>query len=77
MPCYYTGSAEGDLRLAAEEREKTMTQLTQLLCKSCKELSKYAFMQHWPEDLRKWYSNHKKVDAERKRKEKSNVNRGR
>src|SRR5262245_60763143 len=33
MPCFYTGTAEGDARLAADEAHLALTNVTEMLCK--------------------------------------------
>lgn len=69
MPCYYTGSAEGDARYAAEQANdlanryrKELDKLTDLLCKAgkCYERGTPA-----PKELRDWWQKHKKEDAKR------------
>ena len=32
MPCYYTGTAEGDAKLAADEARRELTRVTSMLC---------------------------------------------
>lgn len=36
MPCYVTGSAEGDARLSAQEARAEATRVTALLCRACR-----------------------------------------
>ena len=71
MPCYYTGSAEGDARLAAEEtRErlgKEITNRTRLLCSICQTAEEAKLT--LPKDVQTWWNKHKKVDKKRKEKE--------
>lgn len=62
MPCFYTGSAEGDARLNAAESHKALTKATRVLCKTCKWLEKSNLMDHSPSELKKWWTSHKKVD---------------
>ncbi len=70
MPCYYTGSAEGDAQLAAkearEELGKTITELNRYLCAACHvlEINGWPF----PRGLDKWWKKHKKIDAKRKKR---------
>ncbi len=62
MPCYYTGSAEGDAKLAhqqeAVELSREITNLTRLLCEACTELS----MDNVSDELKKWWKQHQKID---------------
>lgn len=60
MPCYYTGSAEGDSDLMAEEVRKNLTQLTRWVC---------AAQQHGAIDVekvspkfRRWLRDHAAMD---------------
>lgn len=64
MPCYYTGSAEGDAELRAEESRKLVTELTQMLCSLCEKIPE----KDLPQNVAKWYKKHRKVDEERVRK---------
>ncbi len=75
MPCYYTGSAEGDRALAWEESAKenaeTITKLTQLLCEACTELYKVDGLSrsyNLSKDLDKWWKEHQRVDKKNKTK---------
>lgn len=61
MPCYYTGSAEGDANLAAKEARDALTEVTALLCSMC---SAYENNQGVPAAVAKWWSQHKKMDRE-------------
>lgn len=58
MPCYYTGSREGDLELNLEESHKVVTKLTRLLCEACKKIPE----KDMSKKLRKWCKQHKKID---------------
>lgn len=64
MPCYYTGSAEGDAALAHEESNKkhksTITKLTRMLCDSCKEMEAKGI--EIPKSVKAWWIRHKKID---------------
>ena len=65
MPCYYTGTARGDAELSAREANKTVTQLTEMLCAMCRELedkSGHHFIDRVP-NLRYWWEQHKRIDA--------------
>lgn len=78
MPCYYTGSAEGDRALALEEAEKEntaiITELTQMLCSTLTEMEGHLEPEQVEAILSKrtqtWWRKHKKIDAKRNRKPK-------
>lgn len=65
MPCYATGSAEGDARLAADEAHDEMTMVTALLCSLCVELDKHKQKKLMPPKVKRWWENHKEIDRER------------
>ncbi len=79
MPCYYTGSAEGDAALAATEaKEKLASELsttTELLCTTLMQLESTSpeAIKSLPANVQTWWKKHKKVDQRRpsKRKPKS------
>lgn len=60
MPCYYTGSAEGDARLDAEIARKELTETTELLCKTMKWLE--VNNMQIPEFAKNWWKKHQKSD---------------
>jgi hypothetical protein len=62
MPCYYTGSAEGDARLHAEEAQTELTKVTRLLCSAMKAAERQRFLSAMPNDVRQWWREHKKID---------------
>lgn len=73
MPCHYTGSAEGDARLAADEARKALTEVTQLLCSTIRTVE-----DHWisggeevnlPKEVKAWWKKHEKIDEARRKKE--------
>lgn len=73
MPCYVTGSREGDLELNAQEAQTEATKATRLLCSVMSAIDEAAnngvSMRHYlPADAVTWWAKHKKVDAKRKRK---------
>jgi hypothetical protein len=67
MPCYVTGSAEGDANLRAENARNLATELTDLLCETCKYMDKTGVP--LPNRTAKWWSKHQKIDSRRKRDE--------
>lgn len=74
MPCYYTGSAEGDRQLAFDEAKKksnsTITKLTQILCEVGEWADDQDFfeIENMPASFLKFWSNHKKTDKDRAQK---------
>lgn len=72
MPCYQTGSREGDALLEAEEARAGVTKLTRLLCSACSILESLEDGQHlelWPKDLSVWWRDHKSIDDQRRLRE--------
>ena len=68
MPCYQTGSAEGDARLSLHEEAQKVEILTNMLCGLCTKLEKYYATSIINEDpvLSQWWKEHQKKDAEYK-----------
>ena len=66
MPCYYTGSREGDLELSEREARATVTYLARLLCEAAKSLK----AAHIPlgTELARWYRGHLELDDEREKR---------
>ena len=69
MPCFYTGSAEGDARYAADEAskraakyKKELDRLTDLLCKAGRARHNGIVP---PVEVRKWWAEHRCQDAKR------------
>lgn len=86
MACFYTGSAEGDARLAHNETKdrlgKIITELTEMLCNVCEEMNKDYVSQidaaerpisflNCSQDVQEWWKAHRRMDKERKDKEKA------
>lgn len=71
MPCYYTGSAEGDAALAQKESSeklaKELSTTTDLLCTTLKQLESTspAAIKKLPANIQDWWKKHKKVDQRR------------
>lgn len=67
MPCYITGSREGDdaysQREAKEKIAKRLQETTELLCIACQELDMLEFEFSYHEDLREFWNAHKKQDG--------------
>lgn len=59
MPCYITGSYEGDLQLNAQENAKVARQVTDLLCQACNAIENDEQM---PEEVKTWWQQHQKID---------------
>jgi hypothetical protein len=64
MPCYVTGSAEGDAELAAADAIKELTKVTRLLCLVCKEAEKNNG--ELPKSVWDWWEKHSKQDKANK-----------
>ena len=69
MPCYMTGSLEGDLRMSLEEYQEKAGGLTRILCKVCDKATKNGTFKDLPKEARLWYAKHELIDRERKREE--------
>ena len=72
MPCYATGSAEGDARLDAHESAQEVTYLTRMLCAVCSnlELPTVKGLSYLSLEGQAWWKEHKLIDAERVQEEK-------
>lgn len=73
MPCYVTGSAVGDAELAASEASREATEATRIACETLTLLEKLGKLSQLTRNTQRWWSNHKKVDAQRKAVEKEQV----
>lgn len=62
MPCYITGSSEGDQRLYAEEARKKAQHLTQMLCETCRRLEREGSLYILGSEIASWWIEHKKTD---------------
>lgn len=74
MPCYLTGSAEGDALLAVEEAHEEATKMADMLCRVLTryemirpQLSFRSLMEEHS-DIAEWWVLHKKIDTKRKSK---------
>lgn len=68
MPCFHTGSAEGDARLAAREAQKELTEVMQMLCYICAELDYQGTFNSVTAGLptiKEWWEEHKRIDMKR------------
>ena len=65
MPCYYTGSAEGDAKLAAQETHKKLTEVTRVACEALRMIEHMGDLGGLTAETRGWWIEHKKVDVER------------
>lgn len=79
MPCTYTGSIEGDRRMAEEEDRqklgKIITSLTQMICGIMDYIENKGLVTDVSElyevdGLEQFWEKHKKLDAERKERDK-------
>ncbi len=64
MPCYITGSREGDLELSIRELRATAGETHRLLCQLCRhyEVNKRLL----PPEIAIWWTKHKRIDAKRR-----------
>ena len=61
MPCYITGSREGDRELSMQELQATAGETHRLLCQLCRH---YEVNQRLlPPEIAIWWEKHKAVDA--------------
>jgi hypothetical protein len=63
MPCYMTGSTDGDRAMASEEE---VTRLTRMLCQLCHAMESTEHIrmyEHRAPGLAKWWRDHKAIDA--------------
>lgn len=67
MPCYATGSAEGDANLKASEAWEAATVVTRVACELAKAVSKTK-LSKMSESTRDWVKDHNLIDKKRKRK---------
>lgn len=65
MPCFSTGSAEGDAYLRTEEAQAELTEVTRMLCSVCEAHPDWTKL---PSDIRRWYKRHLEIDAEAQKK---------
>ena len=65
MPCYYTGSAEGDRALQAKE---ALDEMTSIACFAFSVLEEHNLLSTAPKAYRNWWSRHKTADRERVKK---------
>ena len=73
MACYYTGTAEGDAKLAADEARKELTRVTSMLCEVMQlvedsvQVMEHELYEGVP-GLEAFWSEHKEIDKKRKQK---------
>lgn len=71
MPCYATGSAEGDARLSEQEAHIETTKVTDMLCRTLSQLEdeewdqNVQIIRYLPKDVQRWWKEHKKLDKQR------------
>lgn len=67
MPCYATGSAEGDAQLAAAEVREELARVTRVAC----ELAEFArdFKRAFSKETTEWMADHARLDRARKLRE--------
>lgn len=64
MPCYITGSSEGDARLELHETQKVAQKVTRLLCALCRAWERGD--ENMPEGVSEWWEEHKAIDEKRR-----------
>ena len=72
MPCYYTGSAEGDAQLAADEARRELTRVTRVACELWELVESIPMLHHNLQVLSgptlRWIRQHQKIDKKRRHK---------
>ena len=69
MPCYVTGSAEGDAHLAAQEANEEATRVTEMLCSVMRNLDNLGLSRFAPGNVQDWWKKHKRIDQQREERE--------
>lgn len=80
MPCYATGSAEGDARLAASEAHRRLTEVTDMLCSVMQTIERERNGLDFIDtklktNVQNWWAEHKRIDAEKQAKAREEQNR--
>ena len=65
MPCYYTGSKEGDLQLSLQESHEATTKLARMLCTAMEHIEQTGCGLPIDVELTNWWASHKQLDADR------------
>lgn len=69
MPCYLTGSREGDMDLEMKELRARAQTVNAMLCEVCEVAEEHEFLDLLPVQVRAWWAQHKLQDErERNRK---------
>jgi hypothetical protein len=68
MPCYATGTAEGDARLMAQEAHEQLTITTRVACELNRLLKDFYpdYLNHCSLETRLWIRVHEQVDIDRR-----------
>ena|SRR5579862_9145034 len=69
MPCYATGSAEGDARLDAQESREELTKVSRYLCEAMTLIEKNAGLAYLSNGAKSWWKKHKAIDSRRRAEE--------
>lgn len=69
MPCYTTGSAEGDAHLAAQEAHEAATKASRAACDALNLIEQRGALSFVSADTLTWWREHQKTDRERLRRE--------
>jgi hypothetical protein len=71
VPCYVTGSAEGDARLGELEARKELTRVTRVACELWELVQSIPMLQHNLQVLSgptlRWIREHQKIDRRRRK----------
>lgn len=69
MPCYVTGSAQGDAELARDEAYDDANKATRAACEMAKILKPMAQFNRLSKSTQDWIKEHEKIDRQRKKEE--------
>ena len=75
MPCYATGSAEGDAQLSAREARQEATENARAACDALAVLEQFVEFNQLKPATQRWWRRHKKIDRERRADEAARKNR--
>ena len=64
MPCYVTGTSEGDANLHAAEAQKAATSATRVACEALRYIEEKGDIHHLSISAQQWWREHRVVDGE-------------
>lgn len=74
MPCFATGSAEGDALLSAAESDREATAATRAACEMLRELRSFRpSINNLSKSTMDWIKRHEEIDRKRKKKEREEM----